>query len=186
MLPAFNSTGIALVPKCQNPASIKEFRHISCCSIIYKCITKIMGNRLKRYMPCLVSLNQSAFIARRSIADNVMLAQELVKGYSRGSLSARCTIKIDLHKAFDTLDWEFILAVLSAMKFPPIFIEWIRGCITTSRFSISVNGGLVGFFKGARGVKEGDPLSPYLFVLAMNVLSKLLDSARAHGIFFSS
>ena len=79
MLPTFNSTGITFVPKCQNSSSIKEFRPISCCSIIYKCITKIMANRLKRYMPCLVSLNQNAFITCQSITDNVLLAQKLVK-----------------------------------------------------------------------------------------------------------
>ena len=78
MLPAFNSTGVALVPKCQNPSSMKDFRPISCCSIIYKCITKIMAFRLQKYMPSLISPNQSAFVKGRSITDNVLLAHELV------------------------------------------------------------------------------------------------------------
>ena len=96
MLPAFNATRVALVPKRKNLSSIKDFRPISCCSIVYKCITKIMANRLKMFMPMLVSPNQSAFIARRSIIDNVFLAQELVRGYGRASLSPKCAIKIDL------------------------------------------------------------------------------------------
>ena len=72
--------------------------------------------------------------------------------------------------------------MLAAMKFPTLFIEWIRGCITSSRFFISINGGLVGFFKGAKGVRQGDMLSLYLFFLDMNVLSKLLDIATDHGV----
>ena len=100
ILPAFNSTIVALIPKNQNPRSIKEFKPISCCFVFYKCITKIMANRMKQYMPFLVGNNQSAFILGRSIFDNILMAQELVKGYSKTLLSPRCAIKIDLIGGF--------------------------------------------------------------------------------------
>ena len=96
LLSAFNSTIITLVPKKQNPNSIRDFRPISCCSVIYKYITMIIANRLNQYMPKLISNNQSAFIAGRSIIDNVLLAQELVRGYACNTLSSRCAIKVDL------------------------------------------------------------------------------------------
>ena len=80
MIHVLNSTSVALVPKCQNPSSIKDFRPISCCIIIYKCIIKIMANKLKKYMPLLVGYNQNAFIVVRSIIDNVLFTQELVRG----------------------------------------------------------------------------------------------------------
>ena len=83
LLPAFNATSVTLVPKCPNPTCIKDFRPISCCSIVYRFITKVMANRLKQHMPSLVSSNQSAFITGRSITDNILLAQELVRGYNR-------------------------------------------------------------------------------------------------------
>ena len=94
--PAFNSTIIALVPKKQAPNSIRDYRPISCCSVIYKCIARILTTRMKKYMPDLISGNQSAFICGRSIADNVLMVQELVRGYGRKSLSPRCAIKVDL------------------------------------------------------------------------------------------
>ena len=74
MLPAFNSTIVTLVPKCQNPSRIQEFRRISCCSVIYKCITKILAKRLKKFLPDVIWPNQSVFIAGRSIIDNVLMA----------------------------------------------------------------------------------------------------------------
>ena len=153
LLPAFNSTIVALVPKCQNPCNIKDYKPISCCSVVYKCITKIMANRFKPVMPFLIGNNQSAFILGGSITDNILMAQELVRGYGRITLSHRCAMKIDLQKTFDTLNWKFILAILSIMNFPTIFIKWIRSCLTTSKFSLSINGGLVGYFKWARGVR---------------------------------
>ena len=110
---------------------MKEFRPISCCSVVYKCITKILTNRLKKILPTVIGKTQSAFIHGRSIVDNRLMAQEIVRGYGRTILSARCAMKIDLQKAFDSLDWEFLLKVLSALKIPSLFISWIRSCITT-------------------------------------------------------
>ncbi|XP_038998866.1 uncharacterized protein LOC120124224 [Hibiscus syriacus] len=129
------------------------------------------------------AVSQSAFVKGRNIVDNTLLAQEIVKGYSRKSLSPRCAIKVDLQKAFDSVSWDFLLKVLAAMGLPCTFCNWIKACITTPMFSLSLNGSLVGFFKGGRGIRQGNPLSPYLFVLAMNVLSSLLDAAAKHGIF---
>ncbi|XP_038994199.1 uncharacterized protein LOC120118111 [Hibiscus syriacus] len=103
MLLAFNATTIALILKTPNPIKVKDFRPISCCSVIYKTITKILVQRLIRLIPGMVSINQTAFIKGRSIVDNTLLAQELVKGYDRKVISPRCTLKIDLQKAFDTL-----------------------------------------------------------------------------------
>ena len=107
----------------------------------------------------------------------------MVKGYGRFSSSPRCAVKIDLRKAFNSLNWRFVMDILAALNFSPIFINWIRSCITSPKFSISFNGVLVGYFKGAKGVRQRDPLSPYIFVIAMDVLSKLLDAAAAYGVF---
>ena len=73
--------------------------------------------------------------------------------------------------------------ILYALKFPCRFVEWIKGCITNPMFSISINGGLVSYFKGARGIRQGDPLSFYSFVLAMNVLYRLLDATTKYSVF---
>ena len=88
-----------------------------------------------------------------------------------------------MQKTFDILDWNFILNTLEVLKIPQQFVSWIKRCITGARFSISINKGLVGFFKGAREVRQGDPLSPYIFVIAINVLSKMLDIAASHEVF---
>ena len=92
-------------------------------------------------------------------------------------------MKIDISKAFDTVQWSFLLKTLEAMDFPDTFIHWISLCVTTSSFSVQVNGELAGYFQSARGLRQGCALSPYLFVICMNVLSKLLDkSANDHNL----
>ncbi|XP_039020001.1 uncharacterized protein LOC120151688 [Hibiscus syriacus] len=107
--------------------------------------------------------------------------KEIVRGYSRKNLSPRCSLKIDLQKAFDSVCWDFLLNVLEALGLPAIFCGWIKACVSTPRYSISLS--LVGYFLGARGVRQGDPLSPYLFVIVMNVLSVLLNVAARDGVF---
>jgi hypothetical protein len=119
----------------------------------------------------------------RRIGDNILLTQELLRNYHRDKGSPRCALKVDLMKAFDTVRWDFLLSVLNTVGFPDIVIRWIKECITTPRFSISINGELNGFFAGGRGLRQGDPLSPYLFVLVMEAFSGLLNCMVNEGPF---
>ncbi|XP_039043801.1 uncharacterized protein LOC120183093 [Hibiscus syriacus] len=132
-------------------------------------------------IPKIPNPSKIAFVKGISIVDNTLLSQEIVRGYNRKNISPRCSMKIDLHKAFDSLNWDFLSAVLKALDLPPIFISWIESCYSTVSFFVSLNGSLIGYFRGARGVRQGDPLSPFLFVIYMNVLSKLLNLAASKG-----
>ncbi|XP_039015130.1 uncharacterized protein LOC120145326 [Hibiscus syriacus] len=105
MLLSFNATVVVLVPKVLNPSLVKDFRPISYCSVVYKTVTRILVDRLSSVFPGMISMNQTAFVKGRSIVDNVLLAQEIVRGYSRKNMSPRCALKIDLQKAFDSLNW---------------------------------------------------------------------------------
>ncbi|KAL0290170.1 UNVERIFIED_CONTAM: hypothetical protein Sradi_7056000 [Sesamum radiatum] len=117
---------------------------------------------------------QNAFVPGRSISDNILLAQELLAGYNQTRLPERCTLKVDIQKAYDSVEWDFLLEVLRLFNFPTHFITLIVQCVSTASFSVSLNGAIHGFFKGGRGLRQGDPMSPYLFVLVMEVGSALL------------
>ncbi|XP_039012082.1 uncharacterized protein LOC120141215 [Hibiscus syriacus] len=131
----------------------------------------------------IISSSQSAFIPGRSIVDNTLMVQELLCGYRRRSLYPRCSLKIDLHKAFDSIDSNFILRILDALGMPLVMIGWNKECITTPRSSVSLNGGLQGSFKGvssggledildSMGVKRGCLSVKYLGIpLVLNRLS---------------
>jgi hypothetical protein len=121
----------------------------------------------------MVSRTQSAFIPGRNIAENVLLAQELVRNYHRKDGKPRCTMKIDLMKAYNSVNWDFIIHFLFCFGFPLRFVNWIKECLTSPRFSISINGTLVGYFKRAKGLWQWNPLSSYLFVIAMEVFSRI-------------
>ncbi|CAM8893804.1 unnamed protein product [Rhodiola kirilowii] len=135
-----NAAFIALIPKTKLAAELADYMPISCCNVVYKVISGVLADRLKEVLPGIVDLAQGAFIKGRSIIGNVYLAQQLVTGYDRKNISERMAWKIDLRKAYDTVDWSFLKAMLRNLDFPLKFISWITMCMESTSFSIQING----------------------------------------------
>ncbi|KAL2249650.1 UNVERIFIED_CONTAM: Retrovirus-related Pol polyprotein from type-2 retrotransposable element R2DM [Sesamum indicum] len=182
MLRQLNHTIIALVPKSDHSTFVVDYRSISCCNVIYKAITKIISDRLAPVLEHLIDRCQAAFVGGRNITNNIFLAQEMVRQYSRKRISPRCTINVDLRKAFDSVSWSFLARVLHGYGFPPLFINWIMECICSS-FSVALNGSIHGFFSGKKGLRQGDPMSPALFLLCMEYFSRLVKRKTTNSHF---
>ena len=174
-----NSTILALVPKKFDSMEMKDYHPIVCCNVLYKVVSIFLANRLKKLLPRIITKTQPAFIQGRLLMENMLLASELVKGYHKDAVSSRCVMKIDIAKAFDSVQWEFVLKSLRVLGFPERFIHWIELCITSPSCSLQVIGDLAGYFQSSRGLRQGCSLSPYLFVLYMNVQSLKIDRAVA-------
>ena len=181
LLKQLNATNLVLIPKIPNASKTTDFRPISCLNTIYKVISKLLADRLKLILSLAIGHSQTAFLPGRLLTENVLLATEIVHGYNSNNVELSGMLKVDLRKAFDTLRWDFVIAAMRAINVPEIFIGWISTCLTTASFSISVNGHTGGYFKSTQGLHQGDPLSPYLFVLAMEVFSGLLRSRFSSG-----
>ncbi|KAK4390168.1 Retrovirus-related Pol polyprotein from type-2 retrotransposable element R2DM [Sesamum angolense] len=183
MLRQLNHTIIALVPKSEHSPSVADYRPISCCNVIYKVITKIIADHLSPALVQLIDSSQAAFVGGRNITDNIFLAQEMVRQYSRKRISPRCTINVDLRKAFDSISWTFLSRVLHGYGFPPFFISWIMECVSTTSFSVALNGSLYGHFPWKKGLGQGDPMSPSLFLLCMEYFSRLIKRSTTNSDF---
>lgn len=177
LLKQLNHTIIALVPKSSHTTSVEDFRPISCCNVFYKVISKILAARLRPILGSIVDQAQSAFVEGRSMMENIHLAQELMRQYNRKRVAPRCLLKVDLRKAYDSVEWGFLKQMLEGLGFPTKFIGWVMECVTTTSYSVALNGSLHGHFKGNRGLRQGDPLSPFLFVLCIEYLSRMLKVA---------
>ncbi|GKV19162.1 hypothetical protein SLEP1_g29456 [Rubroshorea leprosula] len=174
ILKQINATNITIVPKVSCPNVVSDYRPIACCNVIYKVISKLLTQRINEVLSMLVSSNQTAFVKGRSITTNLLICQDLVRNYHRSKGPARCLMKIDLQKAYDSVDWGFVNAMLRGLNFLDRFINWLMLCVSTTRFSVSINGQPKGYFQGQRGLQQGDPIPPYLFVLVMEYLTRKL------------
>jgi len=157
------------------PITPQDFRPISLCNVIYKIIAKSLADRLKPHLPNYIDRSQAAFIKNRHISANIIITQEIIHSFHLKSWKDQAfLLKLDLAKAFDRLEWDFIMQALRRLGMPLHFIHLIHACISTPTFSILVNGEATAGFQSHRGIRQGCPLSPYLFIIAINELSILL------------
>ncbi|CAL1384015.1 unnamed protein product [Linum trigynum] len=184
MMPhGWNNTHIALIPKVLAPEKISQFRPISCCNFRYKVISKIMASRLKLWNPGLVSEMQAAFTGDRLIQDNIIMVHEVLHHFKNRRKSGNwdMMLKLDMRKAYDLVEWDCLEAILQAYGFDHIWRGWVNQCIRTVTFSILLNGSPTESFTPSRGIRQGDPLSPFLFILLSNALSFLIDKGVQKG-----
>ncbi|GAU43270.1 hypothetical protein TSUD_36200 [Trifolium subterraneum] len=180
---SLNDTNICLIPKCDNPTSMKDLRPISLCNVLYKMISKVLANRLKCCLDKCLSQEQSAFVEGRSILDNALIATEVIHALKRKTNGRRgeLALKIDISKAYDKVDWGFLRGVMTRMRFTDVWIRWVMMCVSSVNYSVLMNSDRVDPISPGRGLRQGDPLSPYLFILVTECLTALIHQAVGRG-----
>jgi hypothetical protein len=182
MPPHLNSTLIRLIPKCTKPETISQFRPIGLCSTLYMIVTKILLLRLKHFLSDLIHPFQASFAPGRKASDNIIIVQDIIHSMNTSkSKVGNMAIKIDHEKAFDRQEWSFIRQTLYFFNFPPDWITLIMSCITSTSLAVLVNGERLDTFTPSRGIRQGDPLSSYIFILCMEHLAWLIHSEVETG-----
>ncbi|XP_074266889.1 uncharacterized protein LOC141590182 [Silene latifolia] len=207
VLKEHNTTILTLIPKTELPDSVLKFRPIVCCNTVYKCLTKVMCTRLSSILPDIINPSQAAFIKNRDIMGNILICQDLIKLYKRKVCSPRIMMKIDLQKAYDSIEWSFLKEMLVALNFPNSSIDLIMNCVSTPSFSLALNGEVgdlhsvrlmlraFGTFSISSGLKMNNGKSNFysngmsediyaIFILPKTVLNKIDAVCRAflwHG-----
>lgn len=150
----------------------RDFRPISLCNVSYKIIAKTLADRIKNHLPHIIHPSQNAIVQGRHVASNIIIVQEIVHSFGVKSWKQKAfLLKLDLAKAFDRIEWNFIVKAMKRQGFRDHFINLVYNCISTTSLAVVINGEPSATFYPQRGVRQGCPLSPYLFVLAVNELS---------------
>lgn len=181
--PRQNETHVRLIPKITGAKKVSDYRPIALCNTQYKVIAKILSRRLKPLLQELISPSQSSFVTGRSISDNVLITHEILHFLRQSGAKkyVSMAVKTDMSKAYDRIEWGFLQEVLKRLGFHDVWVAWIMECVSSVSYSFLINGGPQGRVKPSRGLRQGDPVSPYLFILCTKVLSGLCNKALLNG-----
>ena len=183
VLESLNSTFIALIPKVKHPKKAVDFQCISLCNVVYKLISKVLVNRLKNFLASAIPESQSAFLSGRLISDNVLVAFETLHYLKRktNGRMGQMVLKLDISKAYDRVEWEFLERAMRNLGLGESMVSLIMSCISSVSYSVLLNGQPVGNITPSHGLWQGDPLSPYLFLICAMGLQSLLTKAEVEG-----
>ena len=179
-----NHTFISLIPKTKSPKKVSEFWPISLTNVLYKLIAKVLANQLKLMLLNLISKTQSVFMSERLITDNILIAYETLHYLKtkRTGKMGYMSMKLDMSKAYDQVEWVYLEKIMEKMGFNRKWIKLIVVCIRSVTYSIMINGQPHGFFTPTRGLRQGDPLLPYLFLLVTEGLHALFEEVKESGV----
>jgi hypothetical protein len=172
---------VVLLPKTEIAAKPKDFQTISLIYSFTKLLTKVLAIRLAEYIDKLIVSAQTAFIKKRCIQENFMYVRGLARHYHKTKTPA-CLIKLDITKAFDSVSWEHLLELLGRKGFPVRWLDWLAAILRSSSSSIMLNGCPGDNTNHWRGLRQGDPMSPYLFILVIDVLNNFFHIATEQGL----
>jgi hypothetical protein len=178
----WNDTTIVMIPKVENPNKVAQFRPISLCNVVYKVISKMLSNRMKVILSEIISDHQSAFVPGRLITDNFLLAYECILTLKKKKgKKGLCAVKLDMNKAYDRVEWVFLENIMAKLGFDQRWIKLIMACVTSVRYNVRFNSMETDIFTPTRGLRQGDPLSPYLFLIVAEGLSCMIRGAEERG-----
>jgi hypothetical protein len=170
----------------KNPTCVVEFRPISLYNVLYKLISKVSANRLKKILPYIISPTQSVFIPRRLITDNILVAYETLHtmhtrleggGGGKGFMA----VKLNMSKAYNRVEWQFLEVAMKCLGFDSRWIHLVMMCVKSIQYAVKVNGVPCGNIHPTKGIRLGDPISPYLFLICAKVLSSMVSHANREG-----
>ena len=186
--PDINETFSTLILKKNNLETVGDLRPFALCNVVYKIFSKVLANRLQPLLPLLISESHSVFLEGRLITYIILLSFEAMHFLKRNSQGkdGYMTLKLDMSKAYDRIEWDFLKAIKQKMGFESQWIELSSICISLMSYKVVHGSQSVGLIIPARGLRQGDPLSPYLFILCLEGLSALMRRyevmGRLHGV----
>jgi len=176
-----NASFIVLVPKRDISSNLGDYRPISLVGYVYKILAKILANRIKEVLHNVTDKNQSTFLRGRGLLDNVLTANETVD-FLRKEKSKGVIVKVDFEKAYDSVEWDFLEYMMGRLCFNYMWIYWIKMYLSSATVSVLINGSPTKEFKPRRGLRQGDPLAPFLFLIVVEGLAGLVREATRVGL----